>query len=197
MVENLINKPYFKLYWLSIEATNSALSPLAYILKTDQAKTKLIQHLYQQPFAIKKDEFGKPYIDEIDEHISISHTKSACAILFTRASEPGMDIELFRPQLFKIYPKYLSIVEQEKHDVKDLKTLTILWSAKEAIFKWHGIGEVDFKRHIYIEHIDFENNKLKAKFLKTQYKANLNLEFMEHQAHIITYITNSEVKRDS
>ncbi len=197
MVENLINKPYLKLFWLSIVADKNAKQPLATLLKTDQAKTKLIQHLYQQPFAIKKDEFGKPFIDEIDEHISISHTQSACAILFTRAPYPGMDIELLRPQLFKIYSKYLSPTEQDKHDIKDLKTLTLLWSAKEAIFKWHGVGEVDFRVHIYIQHIDFENNKIKAQFLKPKYETELELQFLEHKFHVITYISHNEVKADS
>jgi phosphopantetheinyl transferase len=186
-----------KLFWLSIDVTKNAISPLALILQTDQAKTKLIQHLYQQPFAIKKDEFGKPYIDEIDEHISISHTRAACAILFTRAPYPGMDIELLRPQLFRIYTKYLSLIEQNKHDVKDLKTLTLLWSAKEAIFKWHGIGEVDFKAHIYIQHIDFENNGIKAQFLKPKHETELELQFIEHKSHVITYIRHSEAKLDS
>jgi phosphopantetheinyl transferase len=192
MVETLINKPYLKLFWADIDAPETIDNPLLYALKADQAKAKLIQHLYQQPFAIKKDDFGKPSIDEIDEHISISHTKNACAILFTREPNPGLDIELEREQLFRIKSKYLSPTELQKHDVSHLKTLTILWAAKEAIFKWHGIGEVDFKAHSYIQHIDFENNQIQARFLKAGYEAEIQLQFLEHKNHIIVYVKTVE-----
>jgi 4'-phosphopantetheinyl transferase superfamily len=26
--------------------------------------------------------------------------------------------------------------------------LTLIWSAKEALFKWYGLGDLDFKRHM-------------------------------------------------
>jgi phosphopantetheinyl transferase len=188
MVETLINKPYLKLFWVDIDAHETIDNPLSFALKADQAKTKLIQHLYQQPFAIKKDDFGKPFIDEIDEHISISHTKNACAILFTRDPNPGLDIELGRQQLFRIKSKYLSPTEMQKHDILNLKTLTILWAAKEAIFKWHGIGEVDFKAHSYIQHIDFENNQIQAQFLKNGFETEIQLQFMEYKDHVIVYV---------
>jgi phosphopantetheinyl transferase len=188
MVETLINKPYLKLFWVDIDAPETIDNPLLYALKADQAKAKLIQHLYQQTFAIKKDDFGKPFIDEIDEHISISHTKNACAILFTRDPNPGLDIEIEREQLFRIKSKYLSSAELQKHDISNLKTLTILWAAKEAIFKWHGIGEVDFKAHSYIQHIDFENNQIQAHFLKTGYETDMHLQFLEHKDHVIVYV---------
>jgi phosphopantetheinyl transferase len=188
MVETLINKPFLKLFWTDIETLSDLMLPIQVSLRTDQAKNKLIQHLYQQPFAIKKDDFGKPYIDEIDEHISISHTKNACAILFTREPNPGLDIELERPQLAKITSKYLSSIELEKHDITNLKILTILWAAKEAMFKWHGIGEVDFKRHLYVKHIDFENNQIQAQFLKQDFESDIVLQFLEHKNHIIVYL---------
>ncbi len=192
MVETLINKPYLKLFWTDIDTLSDLMLPVQVSLRTDQAKNKLIQYLYQQPFAIKKDDFGKPYIDEIDEHISISHTKNACAILFTRESNPGLDIELERPQLAKITSKYLSSVELEKHDATNLKILTILWAAKEAMFKWHSIGEVDFKKHLYVKHIDFENNQIQAQFLKQDYESDILLQFLEHKNHIIVFVKTIE-----
>jgi hypothetical protein len=32
-----------------------------------------------------------------------------------------------------------------------LELSTILWSAKESIFKWYGAGKVDFKNHMQLE----------------------------------------------
>jgi hypothetical protein len=31
-----------------------------------------------------------------------------------------------------------------------LELTTILWSVKESIFKWYGLGKVDFKHHIQL-----------------------------------------------
>jgi len=33
-------------------------------------------------------------------------------------------------------------------DENMLRQVTLLWSAKEAVFKWYGSGEVDFSSHI-------------------------------------------------
>ncbi|HUR11439.1 MAG TPA: hypothetical protein VM012_08720, partial [Flavitalea sp.] len=30
--------------------------------------------------------------------------------------------------------------------------VTLMWSAKEAIFKWYGLGGVDFRQHIILQH---------------------------------------------
>jgi phosphopantetheinyl transferase (holo-ACP synthase) len=38
--------------------------------------------------------------------------------------------------------------------------LTLLWSCKEAVFKWYGAGEVDFKVHMQVQGIQTMDNKL-------------------------------------
>ena len=32
-----------------------------------------------------------------------------------------------------------------------LQMITIVWSAKEAIFKWYGAGNVDFRKHMVLD----------------------------------------------
>lgn len=61
----------------------------------------------------------------------------------------GIDIEFITARLFKIKHKFLHPQElrfinaQPGH--QHLNLLSILWSSKEAIYKWYGNGEVDFK----------------------------------------------------
>jgi 4'-phosphopantetheinyl transferase EntD len=38
--------------------------------------------------------------------------------------------------------------------------LTLIWSCKEAVFKWYGLGEVDFKKHMLLQHVDTGDGKL-------------------------------------
>jgi phosphopantetheinyl transferase len=33
---------------------------------------------------------------------------------------------------------------------------TVCWSAKEAVYKWYGLGSIDFKEHIQLEPFLFQ-----------------------------------------
>lgn len=35
----------------------------------------------------------------------------------------------------------------------ELFKLTMAWSIKEAIFKWYGLGQLDFKKHMVIQQL--------------------------------------------
>ena len=42
-----------------------------------------------------------------------------------------------------------------------LEFLTVMWSAKEALFKWYSLGEVDFKEHMQLRNaMEFESKGL-------------------------------------
>ncbi len=58
-----------------------------------------------------------------------------------------------------------SIVNGESTN-QPINLLTLLWSCKEAVFKWYGMGAVDFKKHIRIRSIDVKKNNLYCSFLK-------------------------------
>ena len=66
----------------------------------------------------------------------------------------GVDVEKASPTIEKIRNKFLS--EQEtaiafegiEKSGHRLRQLTLFWSAKESIFKWYSLGQVNFKEHI-------------------------------------------------
>jgi hypothetical protein len=49
--------------------------------------------------------------------------------------------------------KFLSEEEQLLLPALDPNHLTLLWSAKESVFKWFGEGGVNFRQHIKIRQI--------------------------------------------
>ena len=79
------------------------------------------------------------------------------AAIASRTSRVGVDIELVSPGIIRISGKFLNDQEkavlQEWKDFSALHTqlVTVLWSAKEAIYKWYGEGKVDFKDHIRLD----------------------------------------------
>ena len=98
----------------------------------------------------------KPYLENEQYHFSISHSGSYAAALISDVKRVGIDIELITPRIVTIAPKFLDPAEKEfLSDWKDLPKVhleltTILWSAKEAIYKWYGLGLVDFRHHIQL-----------------------------------------------
>jgi 4'-phosphopantetheinyl transferase EntD len=96
----------------------------------------------------------KPYLENEKYHFSISHFGHYAAAIVSSSNRVGVDVEKTSPTIEKIRSKFLSGDESaiafegiEKSGHR-LRQLTLLWSAKESIFKWYSLGQVNFKEHI-------------------------------------------------
>lgn len=106
--------------------------------------------------AIKIADTKKPFLENEAFHFSISHCGNYAAAVVSTQNRVGVDIEIPHPKIERIQHKFLS--ENENIIFKNLltnifSTITMAWSIKEAIFKWYGLGAVDFKKHIQIQKI--------------------------------------------
>ncbi len=119
----------------------------------------------------------KPFLPNEQYHFSISHCGDYAAAIVSTQQRVGIDIEVATPRVMRIATKFLSSEERMKFGIEDLELLnssptinyqlpTLLWSAKEAIFKWWGNGEVDFSEMIRLEKFELEEEgKFAASFL--------------------------------
>ena len=96
----------------------------------------------------------KPYLADEKYHFSISHFGHFAAAIVSSDKRVGIDVERASPTIEKIRSKFLSEEESnvafegiEKSGHR-LRQLTLLWSAKETIFKWYSLGNVNFREHI-------------------------------------------------
>lgn len=131
----------------------------------------LLQHLYPD-FPIQLIQIAdtrKPFLEDEAYHFSISHCGDYAAAIVSRVNRVGVDIELVTDKIARIGHKFVSLEEQpvlhkswglngeEPHldaePVDHIRKLSLLWSSKEAVFKWYGWGEVDFRRHICIRSV--------------------------------------------
>jgi phosphopantetheinyl transferase len=118
----------------------------------------------------------KPYLPGDEYHFSISHCGDYAAAIVSRNKRVGVDIEIPVEKIERIRDKFLSPEEQKLLVTGDLNQLTALWSVKEAVFKWYGIGKVDFKGHIQLTGQDLSQEYIKcfftpkAKELEVHYK---------------------------
>src|SRR5450432_485629 len=96
----------------------------------------------------------KPYLEDEKYHFSISHFGSFAAAIVSSDHRVGVDVEETSHTIEKIRNKFLSEHELEialRESFKsadELQRLTLLWSAKESVFKWYSLGGVNFKEHI-------------------------------------------------
>jgi phosphopantetheinyl transferase len=95
----------------------------------------------------------KPFLADEAFHFSISHCGDYAAAIVSTHNRVGVDIEIPHPKIERIQHKFITAQENElltTINANGHNLLTMAWSIKEAIFKWEGIGEVDFKRHMQI-----------------------------------------------
>jgi len=114
----------------------------------------------------------KPYLPEESHHFSISHCGDFAAAIVSTRCRVGIDIEKTVPRMQVLAPKFLSTAEQfllRENSFSELDLLTIFWSAKETMFKWHSHGGIDFRQHLVLEDLkkrDAESGILHGAFRK-------------------------------
>jgi phosphopantetheinyl transferase len=123
----------------------------------------LLQYLFPDfPISlIKIADTRKPFLEDEAYHFSISHCSDYAAAIVSKSNRVGVDIEVPTHKVEKIKHKFLNEEEwqplyqywlSEAGNGESTELLTLLWSCKEAMFKWWGLGDVDFKTmlHLYI-----------------------------------------------
>jgi phosphopantetheinyl transferase len=112
---------------------------------------------------IKIANTNKPFLEDEAFHFSISHCGNYAAAIVSTKNRVGVDIEVPHPKIERIQHKFVSPQEQvllQNFSAKHAENLTMAWSIKEAIFKWYGLGQVDFKKHILINEVQIIEDEI-------------------------------------
>ncbi len=101
---------------------------------------------------VKYLENGKPLIENLPGHISVTHSGSYSAVIYNPQFRVGIDIERIKPRIENVAQRFLSETELNCID-PDLRMehLVSLWAAKEALYKLWGKEDVEFRDHLYVE----------------------------------------------
>jgi 4'-phosphopantetheinyl transferase len=98
------------------------------------------------------DEHGKPFLPNLDYHISLSHSYDYAAVIIGKDRKVGVDIELIKHKIKSIKHKFLSDIELAQKQIGDnINGLYVCWCAKEAIYKWNGRKGLEFKQDMHIK----------------------------------------------
>ena len=154
-------------------------------LKTEQRKKEfltsrlLLEQLYPNAI-ITYNQFGAPKLEN-GKHISIAHSKKMVAII-TSQQQVSVDIEKISMKALRVSSKFVS--------EKNLKKLskekaTLIWCIKEAAYKWHQKGGVDFIKDIVIPEFSAKERGITTIHFKNK---ELNLNYQKINNHYLVYI---------
>ena len=152
----------------------------------------------------------KPYLPNEQYHFSISHCGNYAAAIVSSDNRVGIDIEIPSEKVERIAHKFIHENEQQwinkfsvsgfqfpinSQTAKQLQTgnyklQTLLWSSKEAIFKWYSIGGLDFKEHMQLNGIIQKiNDSLQLPFIFYKEKSiQLNITSKIFDAIVLSWI---------
>ena len=124
-------------------------------LKTEKKRVEFLacsialKTLFTNDLRIQHYPSGKPHINEA-EHLSISHSNKYIAIAFGKI-EVGIDIELPQEKMLRLISRILS--DQENNTFlqnPSIEQACKLWGTKEAILKYIGDKNIDYRNDIRI-----------------------------------------------
>jgi len=124
---------------------------------------KLLAEAGYTDFDLYYDEFGKPHLHD-GMHISITHSYEFSSIIVSDETV-GIDIELQREKIIRIADKYCDVEFQYLNREKEaeyIKKLTVIWGAKEAIFKIRNEKGISFKDHIAVDEFELDQTQTTA-----------------------------------
>ena len=143
-----IQETFLELPYLSPEPFPAELHPVRqaeWII--GRILVKSLCEKFEIPYkGISKHDKGKPYLNESDVHISISHSFPIAAAMIHLENPCGIDMERPRDKHEYVKMKYLHEAEMLYKD--DLKSLCTIWCAKEVIYKIFGRKFLSLKDEI-------------------------------------------------
>ena len=128
------------------------------------------------------DEFGKPHLKN-GKFISITHSFTFTAMIVSDKFHVGVDIEKQRDKILKIAHKFTPFEEYKTIANVDalISKLTIVWGAKESLYKIYGKKKLLFLHHIYIEDFKFADEKTTGEIRYNGENTAYNISFLEFE----------------
>lgn len=153
------------------------------------ATRHLVNQLAGQPVLITKDDAGKPLL--AGAQLSLSHTPEFAAAMLSHSHSVGIDLEMVNPKVERIAYKFLRDDEVAAiHPNEKIEKLILYWSAKEALYKLYGKGEIAFTTQLLIEPFTLaQQGELKATITGIEQPLNnLTVHYRFFNDHVLTYI---------
>ena len=109
---------------------------------------------------LKKDQYGKPFLEQEKTHISISHSHDLAALIYSEKIV-GIDVQLELDRITRISKKFVNAREVEYIDPNNVVPYYhVIWGAKESMYKAYGRKNVDFKQDMLVHSFKWDGDKV-------------------------------------
>jgi 4'-phosphopantetheinyl transferase EntD len=138
------------------------------------------------------DEKGKPHLRDGNK-ISITHSNHFTGIVISSEREVGIDIEKQREKILRIAHKFTPLEEYKTIANTDalIRKLTLVWGAKEALYKIYAEPRLSFLHHIDVQDFSFEDEGTTAEILYHGDESHYKIKFLEFEGFTCVYAVES------
>jgi phosphopantetheinyl transferase len=149
-----------------------------------------VRHLLKEAGYTDADLFytenGKPHLTN-GKHISITHSFNFSAIIISNI-EVGIDIEKNREKIKIIQHKFVNFESGFIHKDDDyIQQLTVIWGAKECLYKIYPFGGLTFKNDIDINSFQMADKKTTGYIKVEGWHKNYEIEFEQLENFTLVY----------
>lgn len=134
------------------------------------------------------DEFGKPHLKD-GKHISITHSHEFSSIIVSDEIV-GIDIEMQREKIIRIADKFCDCefkFLERNESLEYIKELTVIWGAKESIFKIRNEKGISFKDHIEVLEFKLEDGSAVTRLHFNGIMKDFNIYFEDVENFTLVY----------
>ncbi|MFA6085699.1 4'-phosphopantetheinyl transferase superfamily protein [Mucilaginibacter sp.] len=138
----------------------------------------------------KVDAHGKPYLVSLPYHISLSHSFDYAAVMISKSSAVGIDIEQVKQKVERIAGKFmrpeeLAFIDQQQK----IDQLYVCWCAKEAVYKCYGQKEVSFAHNIFLQPFNYQQQgTVQATLDKDTINFSYQVNYLKYEDYMIGYV---------
>ena len=118
----------------------------------------LLKEMLDGEQIVSYDEYGAPSLTGSGQYVSISHTDGYVAVII--ADKPvGIDIERRGRRVERVRSKFMQVSEDAlvAETPDPVLSMHLIWSAKEAVFKFLGQQYFDLQNLTRVTSIDFKH----------------------------------------
>ncbi|PPK96791.1 phosphopantetheinyl transferase [Nonlabens xylanidelens] len=133
---------------------------------------------------------GKPHLED-GKHISITHSYEFTAIIISDVPI-GIDIEKQRDKIKRIAPKFIGYEQDFISSIDNsIKELTVVWGAKESMYKLYGKKGLGFKAHCLVEPFTMRSDLTISRIIYENDNLKFDVYFQEIENFMLVYVIPS------
>ncbi len=136
------------------------------------------------------DSLGKPHLRD-GNYISITHSHIFTGIIVSKDTPVGIDIEKQREKIARIAHKFTDLdYNRDSEEIDLVRKLTVLWGAKESVYKILSTPGISFYKHIDISDFDLTKGITTGKANYQAKETHYDIAFLEFEGFTCVYALN-------